>query len=73
MIIHKDYKDKSNSVFMCDRCKTEISGLERITIYAENHNIKGKSKKWDFCNRCYRSLKKGIEEGGTNENTKNNK
>ncbi len=74
MIIYNDRKNKSNSKYICDRCKKELAGAERISIYAENHNIKIKKKKWDFCTRCYRLLKRGVEkrntlEGGTNENT----
>lgn len=69
MIIHKDYKNKSNSVFMCDRCKTELTSEERVIIYVEHKkNDIGFRKEWDFCNKCYRSLKRGVERR-TNENT----
>jgi len=70
MIVHKDYKDKLNSVYKCDRCKVALTIENKVAIYIGTHkkNIK---KKWDLCGRCYRLLVRGIEKGGTNDNTNN--
>ncbi len=75
MIAHKDYKDKQNSKYICDRCRTELTGEERVIIYVDcKKSTKGFRKKWDFCTKCYRLLVRGVEkraitEGGTNDNT----
>lgn len=73
MIIYNDRKNKENSKYICDRCKVELTIENKLAIWVETqkNNRVSKKKKWDFCNRCYRLLKRGIEKGGTNDNTNN--
>lgn len=64
MLVKVDYTGKNPSVFKCDRCGTEITVKERIKLLAQkNVGHDKKIKSWDFCQRCYLSLCKGIEKG----------
>lgn len=71
MIAYRDYKATHNNKYICDRCKTELTGDERVIIYIDHKkNSIGFRKEWDFCATCYRLLKKGVERR-TNGNTSN--
>ena len=62
MIVRKDYKDKAKSVYICDRCQTELSIDNKVALYIGIYN-RNMKKKWDLCKRCYKALVKGIERG----------
>ena len=63
MLITKNRKDSLKSIYMCDRCKKEISINERWGIYVGLPNKTTSKKKWDFCISCYKSLVRGVEKG----------
>ena len=63
MLITKNRKDNLKSIYMCDRCKKEISIKERKGIYVTSLNTTIPKKKWDFCISCYKSLVRGVEKG----------
>ena len=50
--------------YYCDRCNREISfedyTLKRVYI---EHRKNTKKLMFDLCNRCYGSLRRGIEKG----------
>lgn len=59
MLIEKSLKDNMYSVYVCDRCNTKIDNLHRYGIYVAPLGRKTK-KKWDLCDKCYKSLIRGI-------------
>ncbi len=61
MLISTNVRDKTKSIYMCDRCKREITLKEKVAIYTSinNQNIK---KRYDLCNKCYKALKRGISK-----------
>lgn len=68
MLIKKDLKDKRRSIYECDRCKRRTMTENNIQIYTrENTSI---IKQWDLCERCFSSLKRGIEKGVQKNDTR---
>lgn len=61
MLIEKDYSNKKNSKFICDRCKKELSINTRISIYSKIA-YQNPKKRWDLCSKCYAALVRGIEK-----------
>ena len=62
MLVYRDYKDKEKSKYLCDRCKIELTSSERFIISVEIVKTRVKKKKYDFCQKCYRELERGIEK-----------
>lgn len=61
MLYQIDKKCKSNTIYECDRCKSKIVAINNHAIYvkeAYGHPI----KKWDLCERCYKSLERGVKK-----------
>lgn len=63
MLVKGDNKDKEKSKYLCDRCNKELTSSERFIIYVENVKLRVKKKKYDFCDRCYKALERGVEKG----------
>ncbi len=67
MIIEKYYNNNGKTIYECDRCKKVIdtSKENRIRVHTQiSQNSKYKNlNSWDFCERCYAALKRGIERG----------
>lgn len=61
MLVDKNIWDKKQSVYSCDRCRTQLSIETKIAIYIGLPSRQPK-KKWDLCFKCYRSLIRGIEK-----------
>lgn len=62
MLIKKDNSCNGKSMFMCDRCKTELTTETRRGIYIQ-HDRRMPKKRWDLCLKCFAALKRGIEKG----------
>ena len=60
MIIKKDLKNKNNTIYKCDRCKRKITRENNYKVFIKTNTDKQPVKKWDLCDRCYKSLEKGI-------------
>lgn len=58
---------KANNNYICDRCNKEISKEERKSIYVlepqSGTRFNSPRKKWDFCQRCYAAMERGVEKG----------
>jgi hypothetical protein len=65
MIIYKDRTNKNNSIYECDRCKIKLERQkeEVYTIFVKKTEDKNPKKEWDLCERCYKSLCRGIKKG----------
>lgn len=61
MLVDKNIWDKKQSVYSCDRCRTQLSIETKIAIYVGLPSRQPK-KKYDLCFKCYRSLVRGIEK-----------
>jgi len=59
MLLEICYKDKTQSLYRCDRCKKVCKLNECKPIYTTNENRKA-VKKWDLCLRCYEALERGV-------------
>lgn len=58
MLVSLNRLNKKENVYVCDRCNKQLNNDERLIITV---NYK---KKWDFCNKCYKALERGIRKGG---------
>lgn len=71
MILKMSYTGKDNTVYKCDRCKRIIdTGKDRrirIAAQISTHSKYKTLNSWDFCERCYAALKRGIERGVVKE------
>ena len=61
MLIEPDYKNKRNSKFFCDSCKTQLSIETKIAIYV-GLPARQPKKKYDLCKKCYKSFVRGVEK-----------
>ena len=61
MLVDKNIWDKKQSVYSCDRCRTQLSIETKVAIYIGLPSRQPK-KKYDLCFKCYRSLVRGIEK-----------
>lgn len=60
MLIKIDKHSNVNSKYICDMCKNNLYGKDRLTIYVGNNS--GTSKKtWDLCPKCFKIVKKNID------------
>lgn len=67
MLVKINYTGKGNTIYECDRCHKRIdTGKERririsaqISQHSKYKNLNG----WDFCEKCYISLIRGIKKG----------
>ena len=55
-----DYKNNKNSIYLCDRCKQRIKANERYVINVHITKLNIRKKKYDFCEKCYKSLERGV-------------
>lgn len=62
MFVGIDYKKRTRTKYMCDRCKTQVVAETRKAIYVQENKGTAR-KKWDLCLKCYAALKRGIEKG----------
>lgn len=69
MLIQMSNKDRSKSLYECDRCNKKCSLNEKKGIYIENE-LGRPVKEWDLCLRCYKALKMGIKKGQESQNEK---
>lgn len=60
MLIQKNRKNKENSIYECDRCKTKLNNNSNHAIFVRDKEYNNVTKAWDLCDRCYKSLVKGI-------------
>lgn len=70
MLIKSNHKDKTQSIYCCDRCKVNLKVSEKIAIYTSSLS-KPPKKRWDLCKRCYIALVRGIQK--ENSKVKENK
>ena len=50
MLIEANYRGRAKSRYICDRCKTELQGVdERYRISAWIMPEEKRLKRWDFC------------------------
>lgn len=61
MLVSKDVTDKQQSVYKCDRCKAQLKWGSKVGLYIAFPKRTPK-KTWDLCDKCFRSLVKGIEK-----------
>lgn len=61
MLVSKNMYDKKQSVYSCDRCRTQLSVDTKIAIYIGLPSRQPK-KKYDLCRRCYKSFVRGVEK-----------
>ena len=65
MLAHKDSSSSYNSIYTCDRCNKEITRKDKNLYSIYVRYITGNpTKHWDLCDRCFKSLQKGIKAGG---------
>ena len=57
-----DYKNNKNSIYLCDICKQRIKANERYIIYVQITKLNIRKKKYDFCEKCYKSLERGVSK-----------
>lgn len=62
MIIKKDVNNKDNTIYRCDKCKRETTRKDNYGIFIKEAENKQPKKKWDLCEKCYKSLEKGVEK-----------
>lgn len=63
MIVTKDVRDKNKTTYKCDRCKKVITRKNDYKVFIKQVEDKQPVKKWDLCDRCYKSLQKGMKGG----------
>lgn len=63
MFVEKDYRGRTETKYMCDRCKTDLTTDTRRAICVQEPRTTTRKKKWDLCPRCYKLLCRGIEKG----------
>jgi len=49
--------------YKCDRCNKELSVDESYGIFIKMREEKYPLKRWDFCEKCYSAMVKGVEKG----------
>lgn len=61
MLVSVNRLDNKQSVYKCDRCRTQLSVETKIAIYIGLPSRQPK-KKYDLCKRCYMSFVRGVEK-----------
>lgn len=62
MLYQIDNKNKENSIYICDFCKEKINSNNKYSLYTQYPKAKNPIKKLDLCERCYKSLERGVEK-----------
>ena len=63
MLIKKNFRNKKNSIYECDRCKRKINYCTRFQLYVAGKGTSIGRKYVDLCERCMNALDRGIKKG----------
>lgn len=63
MLIKKNIRNKKESIYECDRCKTKLNYCTRYQLYVAKRGTNVIKKYKDLCEKCMNALDRGIKKG----------